>query len=346
MYKKLLASGITASMLIVGSGMQAYADEDNQENTQVEQQEKGNEYQNADGSKSQKELKDEMVLKHKLFIGGADLNKDAREQTEDKLGVTKGFVDYTVSREDVERYTGGQYDYIHSSASIVPKKYKKGVDVEIKTPENITRITKEQYINAAITSGIKNATIEIASVDKVSGEGALAGIYKGLEEEGIEIDEDDIKASNTEMDSLADITEENEDIDGYSDEALNNAVVEMKEKVADEKKDGKDITDSRIQEIVNESLKNNGLDDKLNENQKNKIVNIVINVASSNVITKDPDAYKEQTSKYQDMLKKKSGKALDKAKELNTDENKEKAKGFFAKLKEAVSNLFSRIFGS
>ena len=230
MYKKLLAGGITASMLIVGSGMQAHADEDNQQHTQVEQKEKGEDYQNADGSKSQKELKDEMVLKHKLFIGGADLDKSSREETENELGVTKGFVNYTVSREDVERYTGGQYDYIHSSASIVPKKYKKGVDVEIKTPDNITRITKEQYINAAITSGIKNATIEIASVDEVSGEGALAGIYKGLEEEGIEMNEEDIKASNNEMDSLAGITEENEDVKGYSDEALNNAVAEMKEK--------------------------------------------------------------------------------------------------------------------
>ena len=38
------------------------------------------------------------------------------------------------------------------------------VDVKIDTPDNITKVTSEQYQNAAITAGIKNAEIHIASV--------------------------------------------------------------------------------------------------------------------------------------------------------------------------------------
>lgn len=46
--------------------------------------------------------------------------------------------------------------------------------MKIDTPDNITKVTSEQYQNAAITAGIKNAEIHIASVDQVTGEGAFS----------------------------------------------------------------------------------------------------------------------------------------------------------------------------
>jgi len=346
MYKKILASGITASMLIVG-GTYSFAEAEQNDNPQTEQVQdnniqQGNDQQDKQNKDNDKQGKadDNSKLKNKLFIRGGDLSENEQKDTEDKLDVKSSFKEYTVTTADVQKYTRGTYDYIHSSASIVPKKFKKGVDVEIKTPENITRITKEQYINAAISSGIKNADIEIASVDKVSGEGALTGIYKGLEKEGVELNDDDIHNANDEMDNLADISEENDDVKGYSDEAMNNAVADMKEQVADKKDKGDDVSDEDIQKIVDDTLKDKGLDDKINDNQKNKIVNIIINVSDSDAINKDPDAYKQQTSKYKDKLEKSAGKALDKAKDMNTKENKDKAKGFFSKIGDFFKNLF------
>ena len=59
-----------------------------------------------------------------------------------------------------------------------------GVKVKIKTPENITLVTAEQYANAAITAGVTDAEIEVAAVSKVTGESALTGVYKAFEANG------------------------------------------------------------------------------------------------------------------------------------------------------------------
>ena len=80
--------------------------------------------------------------------------------------------------------------------------------MKIDTPDNITKVTSEQYQNAAITAGIKNAEIHIASVDQVTGEGALAGIYKAYEEKGNNLNAEDIQNSNQEMNDLGRISEE------------------------------------------------------------------------------------------------------------------------------------------
>ena len=89
-------------------------------------------------------------------------------------------------------------------------------------------MTSEQYQNAAITGGIKNAEIHIASVEPVTGEGALAGIYKAYEEKGNNLNTEDIQNSNQEMNDLGTISEENKGKDGYSDEALNASIADIK----------------------------------------------------------------------------------------------------------------------
>ena len=65
-----------------------------------------------------------------------------------------------------------------SSVSVKKLPKGSGIKVEILTPENITSITQSQYTNAAITSGITDAEIKVASPTKVTGESALVGVYK------------------------------------------------------------------------------------------------------------------------------------------------------------------------
>ncbi|RIL80564.1 DUF1002 domain-containing protein, partial [Staphylococcus equorum] len=146
MYKKLLISGVAAAIVT----------------TRV--------IQNAEAANEYKPKED-------IFIQGADLNQKQLDETKDLLGVDNDVTTYKVDYNDVIRYTGTEYDFIHSSAYIQPKTFGRRVDVEIETPENITRITREQYMNAAITAGIQDATIKIAAIDPVTGEGALTGIY-------------------------------------------------------------------------------------------------------------------------------------------------------------------------
>src|SRR5699024_4529819 len=137
-YRKMTASALALSMLLTSASV-ANAESDDNEPKQ-EQSQKSN-----DNQDEQNESNDENESKDKIYVEGADLNKSQADETADKLGSNDGYKKYEITTNDVSEYTGGAYDFIHSSATIVPKKFGKGVDVEIVTPDNITRITKEQY---------------------------------------------------------------------------------------------------------------------------------------------------------------------------------------------------------
>ena len=264
-----------------------------------------------------------------VFIKGADLEGQDLQQTENDLGVDDNYKTYNVNVNDVSNYipNSSNLSYIYSSATIEHKKWGKGVDVKIDTPDNITKVTSEQYQNAAITAGIKNAEIHIASVDQVTGEGALAGIYKAYEEKGNNLNAEDIQNSNQEMNDLGRISEENKGKDGYSDEALNASIADIKEQLADIKQNqDKQITQQQVEDTVNKVLDERGLSEILSENQIQMINNNMINVANSNALTSDPKAFKQNAKDVLKNIEKNSddllNKAKDKAKDLNTEENR------------------------
>ena len=264
-----------------------------------------------------------------VFIKGADLEGQDLQQTENDLGVDDNYETYNVNVNDVSNYipNSSNLSYIYSSATIEHKKWGKGVDVKIDTPDNITKVTSEQYQNAAITAGIKNAEIHIASVDQVTGEGALAGIYKAYEEKGNNLNTEDIQNSNQEMNDLGRISEENKGKDGYSDEALNASIADIKEQLADIKQNqDKQITQQQVEDTVNKVLDERGLSEILSENQIQMINNNMVNVANSNALTSDPKAFKQNAKDVLKNIEKNSddllNKAKDKAKDLNTEENR------------------------
>lgn len=264
-----------------------------------------------------------------VFIKGADLEGQDLQQTENALGVDDNYETYNVNVNDVSNYipNSSNLSYIYSSATIEHKKWGKGVDVKIDTPDNITKVTSEQYQNAAITAGIKNAEIHIASVDQVTGEGALAGIYKAYEEKGNNLNAEDIQNSNQEMNDLGRISEENKGKDGYSDEALNASIADIKEQLADIKQNqDKQITQQQVEDTVNKVLDERGLSEILSENQIQMINNNMVNVANSNALTSDPKAFKQNAKDVLKNIEKNSddllNKAKDKAKDLNTEENR------------------------
>lgn len=264
-----------------------------------------------------------------VFIKGADLEGQDLQQTENDLGVDDNYETYNVNVNDVSNYipNSSNLSYIYSSATIEHKKWGKGVDVKIDTPDNITKVTSEQYQNAAITAGVKNAEIHIASVEPVTGEGALAGIYKAYEEKDNDLNTEDIQNSNQEMNDLGTISEENKGKDGYSDEALNASIADIKEQLADIKQNqDKQITQQQVEDTVNKVLDERGLSEILSDNQIQMINNNMINVANSNALTSDPKAFKQNAKDVLKNIEKNSddllNKAKDKAKDLNTEENR------------------------
>ncbi|MEY8604570.1 DUF1002 domain-containing protein [Staphylococcus nepalensis] len=283
----------------------------------------------------------EPELKEDVITYGGNLTSQQKDDVREKLGASEKYKSYDVSVDDVEKFTGVTYDHIYSSSVIEPKSFGKGVDVEIVTPDNITKVTEEQYTNSAISAGIQNAKIRVAStVEPTTGDGALTGIVKAYAEEGNDLNEEDVRNANQEMSDLANISEANKGNDDYSDGAMNNAVAEMKEQVADEKQKNGDVSEDKVRSIVDEVLKEKGLDGVINESQKNTIYNIIVNVANSNTLQNDPKAFKKQLGDYKNQLEKKHGdlidKAKDKAKDLNTEENR----NFVQKIWDAIVGFF------
>ncbi|SGX30074.1 DUF1002 domain-containing protein [Staphylococcus argenteus] len=287
-------------------------------------------------------------LKEDVITYGGNLNSSQKDEVKEKLGADDNDKSVDVTLEDVKDFTGVQYDHIYSSSLIEPKSFGKGVDVEIVTPDNITKITKEQYTNAAISAGIQNAKIRVAStVEPTTGDGALTGIVKAYAKEGTDLSESDAKNANQEMSDLANISDENKDKEGYSDAAMNNAVADMKSQVAQEKEDNGNVSEDKVRSIVDDVLKEKGLDGVVSDNQRNTIYNIVINVSKSNAMNNDPKSFMKQLDKYKGQLEKNHGdlidKAKDKAKSLNTEENRnllQKIGDFIMNILQAIVDFF------
>lgn len=291
-------------------------------------------------------------LKEDVITYGGNLNSNQKDEVKEKLGADDNDKSVDVTLADVKDFTGVQYDHIYSSSLIEPKSFGKGVDVEIVTPDNITKITKEQYTNAAISAGIQNAKIRVAStVEPTTGDGALTGIVKAYAKEGTDLSESDAKNANQEMSDLANISDENKDKEGYSDAAMNNAVADMKSQVAQEKEDNGNVSEDKVRSIVDDVLKEKGLDGVVSDNQRNTIYNIVINVSKSNAMNNDPKSFMKQLDKYKGQLEKNHGdlidKAKDKAKSLNNEENRnllQKIVDFIMNILQAIVDFFKNLF--
>ncbi|MEJ7209951.1 DUF1002 domain-containing protein [Staphylococcus capitis] len=282
-------------------------------------------------------------LKEDVITYGGDLNQSQKDDVKEKLGAKDSYKSVDISLSDVSKYTGVNYDHIYSSSVIEPKSFGSGVDVEIVTPDNITKVTEAQYTNAAISAGIQNAKIKVAStVEPTTGDGALTGIVKAYAEEGNELNPEDVKNANQEMSDLSDINEQNKGKDGYNDAAMNNAVADMKEQIADEKSNNDEVSEDKVRSIVDDVLKEKGLDKVIDDNQRNTIYNIMVNVSNSNALANDPDGFKKQIGDYKGQLEKKSGDLIDKVKDLNTEDNR----NFLMKIWDAIVDFFQKLIQS
>lgn len=178
----------------------------------------------------------------------------------------------------------------------------------------------------------------------VTGEGALAGIYKAYEEKGNDLNSEDIQNSNQEMNDLGTISEENEGKDGYSDEALNASIADIKEQLADMKQNqDKQITQQQVEDTVNKVLDERGLSEILTDNQIQIINNNMVNVANSNALTSDPKAFKKNAKNILKNIEKHSDDLLDKAKDKAKDLNTEENRNILQKIWDAIVNIIQAI---
>ena len=248
----------------------------------------------------------------------------------------------TVTGSDLVKYLNPSGDNfttssgVWSSAMIQKTSSGSGINVKILDYDgknNITTITANQYKNAALTAGISDANIYVTSAIPIDGSGALAGVYAAYAKNGNALNQKQVNAAQDEMNTLSGITQDNKNKKGYSDAQLNNAVAGAKNEMA---KQGQNITDSQIRDIVNNQMNINHLGDTINNNQKNQIVNLLIEIRDSGAL-KDGN-FKQQASKLSSQIQNGAKNIFNK---FNTQENR----NWLQNLWDQFVKFFSGLFG-
>ena len=248
----------------------------------------------------------------------------------------------TVTGSDLVKYLNPSGDNfttssgVWSSAMIQKTSSGSGINVKILDYDgknNITTITANQYKNAALTAGISDANIYVTSAISIDGSGALAGVYAAYAKNGNTLNQKQVNAAQDEMNTLSGITQDNKNKKGYSDAQLNNAVAGAKNEMA---KQGQNITDSQIRDIVNNQININHLGDTINNNQKNQIVNLLIEIRDSGAL-KDGN-FKQQASKLSSQIQNGAKNIFNK---FNTPENR----NWLQNLWDQIVKFFSGLFG-
>lgn len=276
---------------------------------------------------------------------GESLTSSQRQSTLNTLIVPLNGASYktiTVTGNDLVKYlnpSGASFTAhsgVWSSALIQKTSSGSGINVHILSyngHNNITTITANQYKNAALTAGITDADIYVTSPVPIDGSGALAGVYAAYAKNGDKLDQNQINAAQNEMETLSKITEANREKDGYSDAQLNNAIAGAKSEMA---KQGQNISNSQIRDIVNNQIKINHLGNTINNNQKQQIINILIQIKDSGAL-KDK-SFGQQANKVSNQIKTGAKNIFSK---LNTPDTR----NWFQQLVDSVTSWFKDIFG-
>ena len=276
---------------------------------------------------------------------GTSLTSSQKQGTINTLTQSLNGTNYTtitITGSDLVKYLNPSgYDFtnnsgVWSSAMVQKTNSGSGINVHIlpyNGHNNITTITANQYKNAALTAGISDADIYVTSATPIDGSGALAGVYAAYAKNGNSLNQSQINAAQTEMNTLSKITNQNKSKEGYSDAQLNNAIAGAKKEMA---KQGQNISNSQIRDIVNNQININHLGDTINNDQKEQIINVLIKVKNSGAL-KDKN-FQQQAGQLTDQIQ--SG-----AKNIFSKFNTPETRNWFQKLIDSIVNWFRNIFG-
>ncbi|PGT89844.1 DUF1002 domain-containing protein [Bacillus thuringiensis] len=278
-----------------------------------------------------------------VFVKGISLTDAQLSQVKKDLEVKDDYKTLTMDGTKLVELLGEGDKSSRIFSSVVVQKTDKGdgVKVDIKTPKNITKVTKDQYRNASLTAGLTDVNIEVASSVPATGEGALAGVYYAFKEKGIELNQKDMKVAQEEVKMLGDINAQNKDKKGFTDEQLNVAIAEMKAEIAKlSEEQRKQLTKEDIAKIVNDELKKLQLDQTVTDKQKDVIVNFIFNfkdspVANNKEIVGQLDQYKESVVNG----------AKDTFGKIKGFVESEEGKGFLASIKDFFVSIWNALVG-
>lgn len=211
-------------------------------------------------------------------VYGGGLSDSQIKETQDLFDIanTDNVYETSVDANDLYTYlgiAGGDTSSLISSVMVQKQDEGTGVKVKIITQSNITKITSNQYANAAITAGVSDVEIDVASVSKVTGESALTGVYKALETNGEALDTERTQVAQDELETTNEIAQDNADNSDFNSSNLDQAMVEIKQELAEIKQNqGSAATPEQVEQIVQDALKKFNLSDIISQDDIDKLI--------------------------------------------------------------------------
>lgn len=276
------------------------------------------------------------------FVYGGGLSEAEVKETEKLIGIENidNVASVNVTGDELIQYLGsgsGNTSSLISSVLVAKENEGHGVVVDIKTPENITEITQEQYANAAITAGVADATIEVASIRPATGESALSGIYKAFDVNGEDLDQDRMAVAQDELETTNEIAQENEDKSDFDSSKLDQAIIDIKQSLSELKEQqGELATKEDIERIINEALANNHLNNVVTQEQIDRLTSLFENYQQTSAI--DSQQVKDQLQNLSQQVQSKIGDLIDHAESSGL---LDRIGNFFRQIWEAITGLFS-----
>ena len=211
-------------------------------------------------------------------VYGGGLSEDQIQSTRELFDIedTNNVYETSVDANDLYNYlgiVGGDTSSLISSVMVQKQDSGTGVKVKIITQSNITKITSNQYANAAITAGVSDVEIDVASISKVTGESALTGVYKALEANGETLDPDRTQVAQDELEATNEIAQNNADDSNFDSARLDQALVEIKQELAQIKQNqGSAATTEQVEQVVQDALEEFNLSDIISQDDIDKLI--------------------------------------------------------------------------
>lgn len=274
------------------------------------------------------------------FVFGGGLSDAELDETADLFGIDndEDVASTPALGEDLVKYLGYGSGSTASmiSSVLVQKDNNSGVNVEILTPENITTITSQQYTNAAITAGVEDVNIEVAAIRPVTGESALTGVYKALEVNGEELDQERMEVAQDELETTSKIAE-NENLDEEESGRLDQVIVDIKQQLGDIKDRTDQLaTREEIEQIINDALDKYDLQNIISIENINIMINYFEKYQQTSAI--DSEQVRQQLNEFANDLGDRLGDAWQQAEKSGL---LDRIGNFFREIINSIASLFN-----
>lgn len=242
-------------------------------------------------------------LKHAYVVYGAGVSSSEYSKINKVLGVDSSFKQLTATASDYAKYLSASDKSsttdanMISSVAIAPADPGSGVKVNIKKyngSQNITSVTARQYALVAQMAGVTNVTIEVTANRAVSGQAALAGVYKALAAAGVSVNTTSTKAANQVLTATTTAIKAQNNNTSYATKLLT-AVGTTSKQIAQKKQAGTTLTKTEIKVLLQANLKKQNISTKTSTTVVNNLTTALVSfqktsTASSKSYAKQVDA--------------------------------------------------------